>query len=127
MGNEEESTSSSQKSSATPFNRDAKKWNIQTTRLLCRQCGVMLGVEDNEVANDGWRIYKANISVCPGSRNTVNGSPDEETWETYPVETIVAAQLLELIEREGLRRFVVHHSDSDEDGGVLVSNEYWFL
>lgn len=82
----------------------------------------MLGAEDNEVATGGWRIYKANISVCPRSRETAADNSDEESWETYSVETIVAAQLLELIEREGVRRFVVHCSDSDGDGGILVSN-----
>lgn len=81
----------------------------------------MLGAEDNEVATGGWRIYKANISVSLGLGKTAIVNSDEETWETYSVETIVAAQLLELIEREGLRRFVVHCSDSDGDGGILVS------
>ena len=93
----------------------------------------MLGVEDGEVATGGWRIYKANVSIFRGRKNTraEDDDVDEGPWEAYPVETIVAAQLLELIEREGMRRFIVHCSDSDDDSGSLVSNTscycYMFL
>lgn len=53
---------------------------------------------------NGWRLLKANVAL-----NT-NKSYDsaEEQWQSHPAELIVAAQLLELIERESARRFVVH-------------------
>lgn len=87
----------------------------------------MLGVEDSEVATGGWRIYKAGVSVCPGLKtaDTAIADSNEDAWETYPVETVVAAQLLEAIEREGVRRFVVHCSDNDDGDGILVSNKSW--
>jgi hypothetical protein len=59
----------------------------------------------------GWRLLKANVSL-----NTSKDS--EEPWTTYPTEMIVAAQLLELIERESARRFVVH---CGQKSGLLVS------
>lgn len=73
----------------------------------------------------GWRIGKASVSVFPGLNTAKTETEDlgKVRWETYLVETIVAAQLSELIEREGLRRFVVHCSDNDEDDGLLVSNK----
>jgi hypothetical protein len=60
---------------------------------------------------NGWRLLKANVSL-----NTSKDS--EEPWTTYPTEMIVAAQLLELIERESARRFVVH---CGQKSGLLVS------
>jgi hypothetical protein len=75
------------------------------------------------VAAGGWRIYKAEVSLCSGPETEETSISDKEPWETYPVETIVAAQLLELIEREGVRRFVVHCSGGNEDDGILVSNQ----
>lgn len=62
---------------------------------------------------NGWRLLKANVSL-----NT-NSVPDtEEEWQSHPEEMIVAAQLLELIERESARRFVVH---CGQKSGLLVS------
>lgn len=61
----------------------------------------------------GWRLLKATVSL-----NT-HKDPDCESpsWESHPTEVIVAAQLLELIERESARRFVVH---SGQKNGLLV-------
>lgn len=62
----------------------------------------------------GWRLLKANVSL-----NTNKSSdPDIPEWETHPREVIVAAQLLELIERESARRFVVHYGQKN---GLVVS------
>lgn len=50
---------------------------------------------------NGWRLFKTSLAA--------NTQPDKESaWESHSVETVVAAQLLELIERESVRRFVVH-------------------
>lgn len=64
----------------------------------------------------GWRLLKANVSL-----NTNRSSdPDIPEWETHPREVIVSAQLLELIERESARRFVVHYGQKN---GLVVSLE----
>lgn len=62
----------------------------------------------------GWRLLKANVSL-----NT-NHVLDTETpdWETHSADVIIAAQLLELIERESARRFVVH---CGQKNGLVVS------
>jgi len=62
----------------------------------------------------GWRLLKANVSL-----NTNKGSESTfPEWEYHPTEMIVAAQLLELIERESARRFVVH---CGQKTGLVVS------
>lgn len=88
QGNDEERKSSDE---ATP----------QKT-LDCAKCNAIIGMED-PVAN-GWRLLKANVSLNTNSLDTDESSK----WTSHPTEMIVAAQLLELIERESARRFVVH-------------------
>ncbi|CAG7961895.1 unnamed protein product [Penicillium salamii] len=86
-------------------NDEEQKSNTESTAhrtLDCAKCGSIIGMED-PVAK-GWRLLKANVSL-----NT-NHELDTETpdWETHSADVIIAAQLLELIERESARRFVVH-------------------
>ncbi|KAJ5233721.1 uncharacterized protein N7469_005487 [Penicillium citrinum] len=69
--------------------------------LECINCNNIIGMEDASAS--GWRLLKANVSL-----NTNSTSHTENEWQSHPEETIVAAQLLELIERESARRFVVH-------------------
>lgn len=64
----------------------------------------------------GWRLLKANVSL---NTSSPSHEADLEKWEVYPTETIVAAQLLELIERESARRFVVH---CGQKSGLVVSD-----
>ena len=61
----------------------------------------------------GWRLLKANVALNTNGP----GNSDEEQWQSHPAEIIVAAQLLELIERESARRFVVH---CGQKSGLLV-------
>ncbi|GFG06020.1 uncharacterized protein C1734.10c [Aspergillus udagawae] len=75
--------------------------------LNCAKCNATIGIED--AVSQGWRLFKTSLSA--------NISPDPSTWETHPIETIVAAQLLELIERESARRFVIH---CDRPNGLLL-------
>lgn len=56
-------------------------------------------------STNGWRLLKANVSL---NTNTDSHDTIENQWQSHPAEVIVAAQLLELIERESARRFVVH-------------------
>lgn len=62
----------------------------------------------------GWRLLKANVSL---NTNVPSSGSDEDQWQSYPAQMIVAAQLLELIERESARRFVVH---CGQKSGLLV-------
>lgn len=64
----------------------------------------------------GWRLLKANVSL---NTSSLSHEADLEKWEVHPTETIVAAQLLELIERESARRFVVH---CGQKSGLVVSD-----
>ncbi|KAJ5510649.1 hypothetical protein N7453_002752 [Penicillium expansum] len=87
-------------------NDEEQKNNIEvsTPRTLdCTNCNSIIGMED-PIAK-GWRLLKANVSL---NTNSLSREADIEKWEAHPTETIVAAQLLELIERESARRFVVH-------------------
>lgn len=65
---------------------------------------------EDSIAN-GWRLLKATLSAHTPS------TTEEETRNSHSTETVVAAQLLELVERESARRFVVHCGNKD---GLLV-------
>lgn len=79
--------------------------------LECESCNTIVGMEDPSV--NGWRLLKAMVSLNTAKRSET----DETKWESHPTEMIVAAQLLELIERESARRFVVH---CGQKTGLLV-------
>lgn len=64
-----------------------------------------------DLAADGLRLYKSNVSVRHSQL------PETRTFESYPTEIITSAQLLELINREGVRRFVIH---AGHQNGILV-------
>jgi hypothetical protein len=81
--------------------------------LECAKCNTIIGMEDPSAR--GWRLLKANVSL----NNVPSSDSDKEKWESYPTQMIVAAQLLELIERESARRFVVH---CGQKSGLLVSD-----
>ncbi|KAJ5336855.1 hypothetical protein MYU51_006053 [Penicillium brevicompactum] len=86
-------------------NDQEQKFNTEYSAdrtLDCTKCRSIIGMED-PVAN-GWRLLKASVSLNT-KQDFESSSPQ---WETHPTEVIVAAQLLELIERESARRFVVH-------------------
>jgi hypothetical protein len=93
-------------SNAIQGNDEEQIHNIEasTQRTLdCTNCNAIIGMED-PVAK-GWRLLKASVSL---NTNAPRCETDVAKWEVHPTETIVAAQLLELIERESARRFVVH-------------------
>ena len=74
----------------------------------CSKCGTLVGVED--IPANGLRLFKASLAVD-------TQLDKDSTWESRSTESVVAAQLLELIERESIRRFVVH---SNAKSGLLV-------
>ncbi|KAL1961794.1 hypothetical protein VTN77DRAFT_1044 [Rasamsonia byssochlamydoides] len=94
---------------------------LSSTRVNveCEGCGAILGMEDRVA--DGWRLYKANLSAKWPSHKQLPGEEkrdgESSLLEYYPTETIVSAQLLEMIQREGVRRFVIHAGERD---GMLL-------
>jgi hypothetical protein len=79
--------------------------------LLCEGCGTLIGVED--AIAQGWRLFKTSLSAG----FPVAEGPSEIKWESHSPDLVVAAQLLELIERESARRFIIHCGKKD---GLLV-------
>ncbi|KAL4882757.1 ubiquitin-conjugating enzyme E2-binding protein [Aspergillus karnatakaensis] len=80
--------------------------------LVCDGCEALIGVED-PVAK-GWRLFKTSLSA--GTPST-EGVSSDVNWEAHQTELVVAAQLLELIERESARRFIIHCGLED---GLLI-------
>lgn len=80
--------------------------------LLCDRCDALVGVQDT-IAK-GWRLFKTSLDAELPS----TGESEGVHWESHPTELVVAAQLLELIERESARRFIIHCGKKD---GLLVS------
>ena len=81
--------------------------------IVCDKCYALVGMED--ITASGWRLLKANLAA---STPPEKGNEAEETsWRSHPTQTVVAAQLLELVERESARRLVVHCGQKD---GLLV-------
>ncbi|KAF5016355.1 hypothetical protein F66182_11988, partial [Fusarium sp. NRRL 66182] len=74
----------------------------------CSGCSAIIGTED-PVA-EGLRLYKNNISV----KRT---GATEHAYETHSIDIITSSQLLDLIDHEGVRRFVIHAGRSD---GILL-------
>ncbi|PYH41943.1 HECT-type E3 ubiquitin transferase [Aspergillus saccharolyticus JOP 1030-1] len=85
--------------------------------IRCCNCNALLGQVD-PIAK-GWRLFKTALSATPANVTSTSSPIDDEQseWETHPIEIIVAAQLLELVERESARRFVVH---CGQKGGLLI-------
>ncbi|PWY92688.1 hypothetical protein BO70DRAFT_392075 [Aspergillus heteromorphus CBS 117.55] len=82
----------------------------QPDTVTCVNCDSSVGVEDT-VAH-GWRLFKTSFAA-----NVEGEAVPESAWESHSTETVVAAQLLEFIERESARRFVVHCGCKD---GILI-------
>ncbi|PLB52637.1 hypothetical protein P170DRAFT_350937 [Aspergillus steynii IBT 23096] len=81
--------------------------------LRCENCDFLVGMEDTIF--QGWRLFKTSLSAStPPGKQDGDGNT---AWHSHSVETVVAAQLLELIERESTRRFVIH---SGQRNGLLL-------
>ncbi|KAK2812034.1 hypothetical protein FQN50_001743 [Emmonsiellopsis sp. PD_5] len=90
--------------------------------IFCSGCGNFVGEEHTSL--HGLRLYKTNVSVLRKPRE--GADPNDDLWETYPADMIVGTQLLELVERIGARRFVIHSAeyrsaDSEQrNSGILL-------
>ncbi|KAK1138636.1 hypothetical protein N8T08_002131 [Aspergillus melleus] len=93
---------------------DTGESSLQLQRELhCENCDFLIGMEDT--VSQGWRLFKTSLSAStPAEEQDEDGN---STWHSHPIETVVAAQLLELIERESTRRFVVH---GGQKNGLLL-------
>ncbi|RAK78706.1 HECT-type E3 ubiquitin transferase [Aspergillus fijiensis CBS 313.89] len=80
--------------------------------IRCCNCNTLLGQVDPTA--QGWRLFKTAISATKTKTDT---GTEQMEWESYSIEVIIAAQLLELVERESARRFVVHCGHSS---GLLI-------
>lgn len=84
--------------------------------LFCESCGALVGEEQPSLR--GLKLHKTNISVS--KNKSQNGANEETTWETFPADKIIAAQLLVLIDRTGARRFIIHAGEGHSSCGMLV-------
>lgn len=85
--------------------------------VLCDGCDALVGVQDT-IAK-GWRLFKTSLDAeLPSTEESERGH-----WDSHPTELVVAAQLLELIDRESARRFIIHCGKKD---GLLVSRPIHF-
>ncbi|OJJ99297.1 hypothetical protein ASPACDRAFT_120569 [Aspergillus aculeatus ATCC 16872] len=80
--------------------------------IRCCNCNTLLGQVD--LTAQGWRLFKTALSA---TKTNTDADTEQMEWESHPIEVIIAAQLLELVERESARRFVVHCGHSS---GLLI-------
>ncbi|GKZ22100.1 hypothetical protein AbraCBS73388_008037 [Aspergillus brasiliensis] len=84
--------------------------------IICTTCTTQLGLPD-PIAN-GYRLFKTSLSANHSpTQDSEETETETATWESHPLETVLTAQLLELIERESYRRFVIHCGKKD---GLLI-------
>ncbi|RAK96193.1 HECT-type E3 ubiquitin transferase [Aspergillus ibericus CBS 121593] len=103
-------------------NTDTTHPDANADKIHCTTCTTQLGIHD-PIAN-GHRLYKTRLaasspsSPSPTSSSSPEVSPTTTTiWSHHPPETVISAQLLELIDRESTRRFILH---SDNKSGLLI-------
>ncbi|KAL2352205.1 ubiquitin-conjugating enzyme E2-binding protein [Cryomyces antarcticus] len=85
------------------------------SQLLCSKCRAVVGVVDERA--EGWRIYKWAISVNTNCSRAPT-SHDIAKW--------LSAQLLALIDNQGVRKFVVH-DDEEREGARKSSLKLWIF
>lgn len=83
--------------------------------IVCDKCDALVGMED--ITASGWRLLKANLAASTAPPPEKKNEAEETVWRSHPMQTVVSAQLLELVERESARRLVVHCGQKD---GLLV-------
>ncbi|KAL2814986.1 ubiquitin-conjugating enzyme E2-binding protein [Aspergillus granulosus] len=86
-------------------------FQLSEKALLCEGCDKLIGVEDT-IAK-GWRLFKTSLSAGFLTEEELPGV----RWDNHSTDVVVAAQLLELIERESARRFIIHCGRRD---GLLI-------
>ncbi|WEW58583.1 HECT-type E3 ubiquitin transferase [Emydomyces testavorans] len=87
--------------------------------ICCTKCQRIVG--EMQPSTKGLALYKSELSVSRPLQTSSTDGNNIADWETYPVDMIISAQLLEQIDRTGARRYVLHRDDSNtENGGILI-------
>ncbi|EON61953.1 hypothetical protein W97_01171 [Coniosporium apollinis CBS 100218] len=73
-------------------------------QLLCLGCGGLVGTIDDRV--EGFKLWKWAVALSFG----------DEPPKQYSIQKWVSAQLLALVENEGVRKFVVGDASAEADG-----------
>ncbi|KAL1960724.1 hypothetical protein VTO42DRAFT_6554 [Malbranchea cinnamomea] len=91
--------------------------SLPPATLLCRGCEAIVGQEEPSLS--GLRLYKTSVAVSTKSKVQAEAGRNL-TWESFPVNMIIAAQLLVLIDRTGTRRFIIHDDNDTSGDGILI-------
>ncbi|KAJ9669333.1 hypothetical protein H2201_000685 [Coniosporium apollinis] len=82
---------------------DTERKPSQLQQLTCLRCGALVGTVDERA--EGFKLWKWAVVLSFG------GEPPKQ----YSIQKWVSAQLLSLIENEGVRKFVVSDASADVD------------
>ncbi|KAL8842734.1 MAG: hypothetical protein Q9170_000390 [Blastenia crenularia] len=82
-----------------------------TMSLLLSPTDVTVIRVTTDVNDDTVKLYKWEVRF----RTTASSA-----WQEYPADKFVTAQLLGMIESQGVKRFVVHDGNDEEDGMSLL-------
>jgi len=77
--------------------------------LVCALCGEALGVDEEE--SGVVRLYKWNLRLRHG---------DDASWQTLPVQKIICAKLLALIEGQATYQFLIYSGKIEEAQKALM-------
>lgn len=80
--------------------------------VYCASCKHCVGAA-SDLDQGHIKLYKWDIRLGP---------TPADTREQYPPGRFVAAQLLSMIESQGVQRFVIHSEDDEEDASPLLVN-----
>ena len=82
----------------------------ETQEASCSTCGELLGARDESLGC--LRLHKWSLRV----RHAADAS-----WEQNDVENFVCAQLLEMMDAQGVRKFVAYHGElASASSGLMV-------
>ena len=77
--------------------------------LACESCNERLGI--NDANSGGARLYKWNLSLRTGK---------DAVWQTLPVQEIVCAKLLALIDGQAIYKFLTYSGNIEDAPEALM-------
>ncbi len=83
--------------------------NYASQSLVCTSCGEPLGVDEDQ--SGGVRLYKWNLRLRHGT---------DAAWQTLPVQKIICAKLLALIDGQATYKFLMYGGKIDEAQEALM-------
>ncbi len=84
--------------------------------LMCESCGEPLGADERE--SGGVRLYKWNIRLRHGK---------DMAWQALPVQRIISAKLLGLIESQATYKFLIYSGRIEEAKEALMVSYFIYL